>query len=189
MKFYPLEGILAKWRYQKAWKIVKDKKNILEIGCGANASFLRSLAQLPNKKLIGLDPKLKKNIPQSKNIFLIKEKVFDRLNFEDNSFDCVIMLAVLEHLDKPGEIIEEIHRVLDPGGCLCLSAPTGFAKRILEFWALIKLLDPAHVAEHKNYFNKQGLEAMAQKAGFSKTRHQYFQLGCNNFFMAFKSGS
>jgi SAM-dependent methyltransferase len=38
------------------------------------------------------------------------------LPFRDDSLDCVINVAVLEHLEHPEKVVEEIKRVLRPGG-------------------------------------------------------------------------
>lgn len=43
--------------------------------------------------------------------------------FKDNCFDAVICTELLEHLKEPGECLEEIKRVLRPGGYLYLSVP------------------------------------------------------------------
>lgn len=43
--------------------------------------------------------------------------------FEDDSFDGVIAQAVLEHVLDPQRCIEEIHRVLKPGGTLYAETP------------------------------------------------------------------
>ena len=40
------------------------------------------------------------------------------LPFEDDSFDAVLSLGVLEHVGKPAESLDELHRVLRPGGTL-----------------------------------------------------------------------
>jgi 2-polyprenyl-3-methyl-5-hydroxy-6-metoxy-1,4-benzoquinol methylase len=107
-----LETVLSKWRYRKAKNFIRDKKIILEIGCGAKASFLRNLAKFNDKKLIGIDPRIDESIPLSANFILIKKRVIDRIDLTDNSIERVIMLAVLEHLDKPQEIVNEIYRLL-----------------------------------------------------------------------------
>jgi ubiquinone/menaquinone biosynthesis C-methylase UbiE len=41
-----------------------------------------------------------------------------RLPFPDASFKCVLSCGVLEHVHSPGESLEELHRVLQPGGRL-----------------------------------------------------------------------
>lgn len=62
----------------------------------------------------------------------------NNLPFEDNSFDVVIFLAVLEHIPKDTEpqALAEIHRVLKPNGLLILETPN---KHLFSF-----LLDPAY---------------------------------------------
>lgn len=43
--------------------------------------------------------------------------------FEDNSVDEVTLVHVLEHLNKPFEVMKELHRLLKPGGKLYIAVP------------------------------------------------------------------
>lgn len=43
--------------------------------------------------------------------------------FGENTFDCVVCAETLEHDDFPQKTIDEIHRVIKPGGWLILAAP------------------------------------------------------------------
>ncbi|NOU05689.1 MAG: class I SAM-dependent methyltransferase [Hyphomicrobiaceae bacterium] len=45
------------------------------------------------------------------------------LPFEDAAFDCVIAMAVLEHVLDPETVIAEFHRVLKPGGVVAADTP------------------------------------------------------------------
>ncbi len=45
------------------------------------------------------------------------------LPFKDNAFDAVISEAVLEHVYSPTRVVSEIHRVLKPGGYICIAVP------------------------------------------------------------------
>ncbi len=45
----------------------------------------------------------------------------ERLPFADERFDVVVSTQMLEHVQEPGEVLGEIHRVLRPGGVLLLS--------------------------------------------------------------------
>lgn len=45
----------------------------------------------------------------------------DLSHFADDTFDCVLCTEVLEHLHTPQRAIDEIHRVLKPGGKLILT--------------------------------------------------------------------
>ncbi|MBF0387020.1 MAG: methyltransferase domain-containing protein [Candidatus Omnitrophica bacterium] len=46
-----------------------------------------------------------------------------RLPYDDQTFDCVILMEVIEHVYNPGFVIGEISRILKPGGRLVLSTP------------------------------------------------------------------
>jgi ubiquinone/menaquinone biosynthesis C-methylase UbiE len=43
--------------------------------------------------------------------------------FEDNSFDRVVIIDVLEHIHTDKEFIIELHRILKPGGILIINVP------------------------------------------------------------------
>ncbi len=49
--------------------------------------------------------------------------VGEKLPFNDNSFDAVIFIAVLEHVKDPWLLAKEIVRVLKPGGDLICCVP------------------------------------------------------------------
>jgi len=49
--------------------------------------------------------------------------ITDMRNIEDNSFDCVIAFDVLEHVSNDKKALEEIKRILKPGGLVILTVP------------------------------------------------------------------
>src|ERR1700730_8876950 len=46
-----------------------------------------------------------------------------QLPFADQSFDLVVCLWVLEHVDRPDDVLSEVHRVLRPGGHFIFLTP------------------------------------------------------------------
>jgi len=93
------------------------------------------------------------------------------------------MLAVLEHLNYPLEMLREIECVLVRGGILLLTVPSHAAKPVLEFLAYkIHLIDEAEIRDHKRYYNKADIVALiGQIPHFRLEKHRYFQCGFNNF--------
>ena len=66
------------------------------------------------------------------------------------------MLAVLEHLSYPEDILKEIHRVLKKDGRLIITVPSKIAKPILEFLSYkMNVIDRLEIEDHKKYYNKK----------------------------------
>lgn len=66
------------------------------------------------------------------------------------------MLAVIEHLSYPIEMLKEIERVLKPSGILLLTAPSHLAKPVLEFLSYrLHIIDEREIRDHKRYYNKR----------------------------------
>ncbi len=108
--------------------------------------------------------------------------------FADASFDVVTLLAVLEHLAEPRRMVEEIARVLRPGGQVVLTVPSHAAKPVLEFLAYrLHVVSEAEIRDHKRYYGAADLRALLQGTGLAIDRHRYFQLGMNNFLVATRS--
>ncbi len=117
-------------RFKKSFELVEGP-NILDVGCSIGAVSYTIAKEHPNWEVTGVDI-----LPES--IRIAKEKmklsnsryeVRDVLTkpFKPNSFDCVIFLETIEHVDVPGAFIRQFHRVLKPGGFLIVSTPNALA--------------------------------------------------------------
>lgn len=187
MKEPILESFLRKMRINKIIPIIKKYPNskILDIGCGFNYKLLLEVEAYINEGY-GIDfkvPELKRGKIKTKQI-----KISDKLPFNENSFDFVIMLAVLEHLNCPIEIVKEVERILKPNGKLILTVPSKYSKPALEFLAnKMKIVNEEEINDHKKYYNYKDLEKLFKKTNKLKIqKHIYFQLYMNNFCVAKK---
>ena len=143
-------------RAGKVRRLVKKDSAVLDLGCGREGKFVKSLKSRV-KTAVGID---KKAEPFEDGGISVQRGTFDGepLPFADGTFDCVTMLAVIEHLKKRPETLKEARRVLKPGGLLVLTAPTWAAKPVLEFLAFrLGVVDKNEVADHKTYFWKSEL--------------------------------
>lgn len=177
-----MEPILRRMRIGKVLNEIRQvpECTLLDVGCGFNYKFLSTAAPYI-KHGTGIDFK----VPEvtSDKIITVQARLDDTLPFENNSFDIVTMLAVLEHLDRPGEICAEIVRVLKDGGKLVLTVPGKRAKPVLEFLSYrLGIVNRAEIEDHKKYYDLMELESLA--AAFDNLEivlHMYFQFGMNNF--------
>jgi SAM-dependent methyltransferase len=97
---------------------------VLDVGCG-DMPF-RSM--LPgDATYVGIDVAIAEDfgMAQSKDIVNFDGRL---IPFPDASFDCVLCTEVLEHAEDPVALLDEMKRVLCPGGVLIATVP--FAARV-----------------------------------------------------------
>ena len=93
----------------------------------------------------------------------IKGSAFD-LPFESNSFDKVICAEVLEHIPDYKQVLEEIRRVLKPGGIFAASVPRYLPEKIC--WLLSEeyhLVPGGHVRIFKSAELKSAIEQLSMR--------------------------
>ena len=176
---------LASWRYAEIKKHLRAPAIVCDIGCGMSGEFLR----LISPRIVqgyGFDRKVQ---PETVgNIWL--QPVAD-LNagvpLADESVDHVTMIALIEHLAAPLELLVEARRILKIGGRLIISTPTPRAKPLLEFLAFrLKMIAAYEIADHKFYYQAASLRRCLEQAGFRNIIHETFQFGFNQIAVAQK---
>jgi len=102
---------------------------ILDVGCGVG-QFSYSIAKRA-KKVVGVDIlassiEIAKEFSSKPNVEFIEGDLF-KLHFPDNSFDCILFLETIEHVDNPVMFIREFHRLLKKDGHLVISTPNAMS--------------------------------------------------------------
>jgi 2-polyprenyl-3-methyl-5-hydroxy-6-metoxy-1,4-benzoquinol methylase len=101
---------------------------LLDIGCGtgANLPMLREIVTTDGHvTALDFSPlalQFARTHPASNGVTLLQGDA-QRLPFEDATFDVVTMLDVLEHVPDDERTLQEVWRVLRPGGSLVFSVP------------------------------------------------------------------
>jgi len=149
-------------------KLLADARGrVLEIGVGTGQSF----AHYPQvDELVGVEPsapmlrRARERAAESGRDVTLVDAPAEALPFEDDSFDTVVTMAVLCTVDDPGRALEEIRRVLRPGGRLRFSEHVRSSDPKLARWQ-DRLERPWGVVAGGCHPNRRTLETI-ETAGF-----------------------
>ncbi|MBT9150501.1 MAG: Ubiquinone biosynthesis O-methyltransferase [candidate division WS2 bacterium] len=159
--FYPIKPMF------RTTKVVENG-NFLDVGCGIG--YFPLIMKYLGMNVYGVEPgEFDKKLSEGHNINIFNGTLLDA-KYDDNFFNIITINHVLEHVDKPSEVMEELHRILKPGGYLIIGVPisNSWAFKIFgKYWA--QLDTPRHLFT----FSTTILKKYAEKYGFKivSTRH------------------
>lgn len=110
---HPGKSVLRVLEYEAVSKI-DISGDVLDYGGGRNAKYLKYLSGADSLKSANIDPGIDPT-------HLVEPG--DPLPFDDNSFDTIVCFNTLEHIYDAYASIEEIYRVLKPGGKAVVTVP------------------------------------------------------------------
>ncbi len=173
-----LEPIFRKIRIGVVKKYLDKDSVFCDVGCG-NGTFLKTISPYISRGY-GFDKKVSEHADG--NLVFENAYIDEKIPLESGSVDCVTLIAVLEHLEKPESVLVECNRILKKDGKVLITTPAPVSKPILEFLSFkLKIVNPEEIKDHKHYFSKIELEAVLKESGFTTVRVRSFEFGLNNF--------
>ncbi len=188
------EGLLSKKRAKTVNKLIPMSHRtgkILDVGCGSYPFFLLNI---DFSEKYGIDRIVTQGIKQ-----LHKQKIFIKnydiekevaIPYDDNFFDVLTMLAVFEHIatNKLIQVLNEIYRVLKPGGIYIITTPAPLADKLLTIMAKIKLINSDLFGEHQDVYTHKKVASLLHSVGFQKEKMCFgsFEIFMNLWIMATK---
>ena len=132
-------------------RFVPQSGRILEAGTGA--STLAAALRSPTRTVVGIDLTARALISANRqwpDLPLARADI-RAMPFKDGSFDCVISLGVVEHLEEgPTDALREHARVLTTDGVLLVSVPwISLTKWVKDRWRLGVRRRPWYPARHR----------------------------------------
>lgn len=158
---------LAAWRATEfaLLRHLQFESPVLELGCG-NGRF----SSLLLKKIdcgIDLSPKEVRLCLATGAYSSVECMDARALAFETGSFKTVFANCVIEHIPSLDRVLQEVHRVLEPGGKVIATVPLrGMNRNLLLPWKWYSDLRARQLA-HLNLLSKQEWMGAFENAGFS----------------------
>lgn len=139
----------------------KGINNLLDVGCSWDLFKYLTLNKESTQCIIAIDIDQSKVSEGSKyysNTNFICSDI-QIVPFKANAFDLITILDVLEHVDNDKKAIEELWRILKPGGILILSVPHAGSFDFLDpdnlvYIRLYKILNRLGIINLKSYYLK-----------------------------------
>jgi ubiquinone/menaquinone biosynthesis C-methylase UbiE len=116
-----IEHVVHRLRYRQVDPFVTRCDTMADLGCGQHYRFLKSHHDKA-ERCWGLDITVADG--EDGNITLKKWDITGRLPFEREAIDQITILAVLEHIANPQDVLRECHRVMTSGGRIIITTPS-----------------------------------------------------------------
>lgn len=179
-KLYLLFKKLESYREDVVYKLLPEGNRYLDIGCGEGKLVFRALVKY--LKVYGIDitrtridVALKKKNKLSKEgqsrVKLLVADADKKLPFKPNFFDCITMVAALEHFFDPYRIIRETRRILKKDGIVIIQVPNlGFLpRRVSILFGKLPITSEDEMGwdgGHLHYFTISALSKFLKEEGF-----------------------
>ena len=149
-------------KIQKYIHFPPEKTRLLDIGC--NIGTFLQLAKEQGYLITGVEPDAKAVEAGLRSGLDIRCGYLHEINLGDARYDIVTLFEVVEHLEDPTGLLKECHRILKPGGFLCMT--TGNARSwtvrfLREKWDYFDLK-----FGHISFFNPSSVSTVARRMGF-----------------------
>lgn len=172
------DGLLSPWlrkqRINMACPYIKGR--ILDYGCGVG---VLSEKCHPDSYL-GVDMD-----EESLGIAFKRYPAFRFANTlpEDEKFDVIILLAVIEHLTNLESSLKELKKMLVPDGQIIVTTPLPMIKYVHFLGSRIGLFSLGANEDHEHFFELNSMKKLATKAGLDVLEYKRFLFGMNQLFI------
>lgn len=173
-----LDRILQNMRIAQAEKFIRDGDRLLDLGCFDRVLLERVAPRV--KRAVGIDP-LATHYAHA-NVEVLKAAIPGEHPFAPADFDCITMLAVLEHIVDKQTLARECFRLLAPKGRVVITVPHPRVDSILEVLHTLRIIDGMSLEEHHGYDIRE-TPSIFTAAGLKLHTTRSFELGLNRLFV------
>jgi ubiquinone/menaquinone biosynthesis C-methylase UbiE len=152
--------------------LIRGEGPVLDVGCGSS----RIIAGLPPGSVAVDILHRKLRYARKFDRPLVRASGFE-LPFADASFSCVLCSQVIEHVPKESPILDELCRVLRPGGRLVLGTPDYANWQWVYIEKLYGLVPGGYKDEHISHYTNRELVRLMEARGLRFEAERYILRG------------
>lgn len=169
----PLQRYWQRRRHRHVTELVAGQGRVLDVGCGSS----HIIAALPRGS-VALDVQMNKlRFARRFRRPLVQASGFT-LPFADGAFPCVLCSQVIEHVPMVPSMLDELCRVLRPGGRLVLGTPDYDRWEWVWMEKAYGIAAPGGYAdEHISHYTRKGLLAEFARRGYAHEATRYILRG------------
>lgn len=178
-----LNGFMSPYLHRRRIAAVRPYlrgcRRILDIGCGV---LRRQDLLPPDAEYVGVD--CEESVIQHNRAhaapfeFVVADVECDGLSACGKGFDAVVMLAVLEHLHDPQNVLAKLASLLNPDGIIAATVPHPAGETILNLGSRFRIFaQDKH--QHHSMLDYEGLRRLANDAHYRLATYKRFLWGFN----------
>ena len=139
----------SKARHRRDWLFLEANTNLFSdqirlLHVSPKYALARRLTKMPQIDFVGVDLDGRPYAPHKVDI--------SEIPFESDTFDAIICIHVLEHVENDKRAIDELYRVLKPNGWALISVPIDFSRATYEDASIVSPEDRReHFGEDQHY--------------------------------------
>jgi SAM-dependent methyltransferase len=169
----PLQRYWQRSRYRFVTELIAGEGPVLDVGCGSS----HIIGALP-KGSVAVDVLMNKLRFNRRYATPRVQASGFALPFDDGRFPCVLCSQVIEHVPRDPSMIDELCRVLAPGGRLVLGTPDYDRWEWVWIEKAYGLAAPGGYAdEHISHYTRQGLIEEFERRGYAHEATRYILRG------------
>jgi dolichol-phosphate mannosyltransferase len=177
----PLQRYWQRQRHRIAADLIDGEGPVLDVGCGSS-----HIIELLPEGSVGVDVLMRKlRFNRRFGVPMVNGSGFE-LPFPDQSFPCVLSSQVIEHVPKDSPMIDELCRVLRPGGRLVIGTPDYSRREWVYLEKIYARVAPgAYADEHIAHYTREELKGILGHKGLQHEATHYIARG--ELIMAFRA--
>jgi len=150
--------------------LLTPASDVLEIGCGTGSTALTLAPHAGKIRALDLSKRMleiaqEKARKQQIDNVIFEQSDVDQLAGENETYDMILAHNILQLLDDKDKAIQQIHRLLKPGG-MFISSTACLGAGFIWLWPILRIGSYFNRIPSVRFFTRRKLENAITKAGF-----------------------